>query len=127
MSAAPKVPIQSVEWHPDIPSPNVCRARVAKLTPRQLEVLQLRARGWPISAIARRLGIQQKTAFSHLDFAFETLGVRPLVPALAVLARAAEATETVLEVVPVVDLPAPAPAAEPQPGAMRVLQHRRSA
>ena len=45
------------------------------LSPRELEVLELVAKGMPNKQIARRLGISEKTVKGHLTRVFQVLGV----------------------------------------------------
>ena len=59
---------------------------VAGLTPREVEVLRLLARGLSTKQIAADLGISRKTASNHLEHVFTKLGVRNR--ALASLAAA---------------------------------------
>jgi DNA-binding CsgD family transcriptional regulator len=51
------------------------RGRLALLTPREREVLELVAEGLPNAEIARRLFISEKTAKVHVHHIFEKLGV----------------------------------------------------
>ncbi len=51
-------------------------ARLAGLTPRQIDVYRAAARGLPNKLIARQLGIAEATVKTHLTAVFATLGVR---------------------------------------------------
>jgi HD-GYP domain-containing protein (c-di-GMP phosphodiesterase class II) len=48
---------------------------VAGLTPREIEVLRLLARGSPTKQIAQELGISRKTAANHVEHIYTKLGV----------------------------------------------------
>ena len=50
-------------------------ARLAELTPRELDVLRLLARGLPNKLIARELGIAERTVKTHVSSIFAKLGV----------------------------------------------------
>lgn len=54
-----------------------------RLTPRQLEVLELRAQGCSVGEAAAALGLSENTAGKHCENAFRRLGVGTLVEALA--------------------------------------------
>ena len=67
--------------HPAV-APRVIREAVGPagsgreaLTPRELDVLRLLARGLPNKLIARDLGISEKTVKAHLTSAFQQIGV----------------------------------------------------
>ena len=47
----------------------------AGLTPREIEVLELAARGAPTKEVARRLGISAKTAGTHIERIYSKIGV----------------------------------------------------
>jgi DNA-binding NarL/FixJ family response regulator len=49
---------------------------LAKLTPRQMEVYSLAARGLPNKMIARSLSISDETVKAHLSAVYSTLGVK---------------------------------------------------
>lgn len=49
---------------------------LARLSPKQLEILQLVAQGFTSEAIADRLGISRRTVVHHLNEVYERLGVR---------------------------------------------------
>lgn len=66
MGAIPNVPVRDAPWHPDIPDAVECRERLARLTGRQREIVELLARGWTRQQIARRLGISARTVSGHL-------------------------------------------------------------
>lgn len=65
--------------------------RLARLTPRELEVLRLMARGLGNGEIARRLFISEKTVKVHVSHIFEKLRVGTRVQ--AVLAAASDGAE----------------------------------
>jgi DNA-binding NarL/FixJ family response regulator len=48
---------------------------MSTLTPRQMEVLRLAAKGWKNARIARALGIEERTVRSHLEQVFDELDV----------------------------------------------------
>jgi DNA-binding NarL/FixJ family response regulator len=48
---------------------------MSTLTPRQMEVLRLAAKGWKNARIARELGIEERTVRSHLEQVFDELDV----------------------------------------------------
>jgi len=52
------------------------KKKKARLTPRQLEVAQLLSNGLSNRAIAKRLGISQRTAEHHVDSVLSMLGLR---------------------------------------------------
>ncbi len=68
-------------------------ARIAALTPREREVLELLVTGWPTKAIAKELGASPRTIEVHRARVFEKLQARSL-PDLVrlVLATGAKAT-----------------------------------
>jgi DNA-binding NarL/FixJ family response regulator len=53
------------------------RSSLATLTPRELEVLSLLAEGLSNSAIAARLGVNDRTVESHTTQVFQKLGLEP--------------------------------------------------
>jgi DNA-binding NarL/FixJ family response regulator len=55
--------------------PNGLDARLAHLTPRQIEVYRAAVRGLPNKLIARELGIEASTVKSHLSAVYGALGV----------------------------------------------------
>jgi len=57
------------------------------LTPRELEVLRLRADGYGTREIARRLGISPDTARKHRDNAVRRMGTGSEVAAIVQLER----------------------------------------
>jgi DNA-binding response OmpR family regulator len=61
--------------------------RLSRLTPRELEVLDLLSSGRTQSEIAEELVISPKTVGSHLGHIFEKLGVRSRAQAVAVALR----------------------------------------
>jgi len=61
--------------------------RSIKLSPRQLEVLQLRADGYLNKQIAHHLGIQEDTVKEHISVALRKLNVRSSAQAVAMLIR----------------------------------------
>lgn len=63
------------------------RARIADLTPREIEVLQLLAKGLTTEEIAEQLGITRKTVHSHVAGSLTKLGVRSKLEAVMVALR----------------------------------------
>lgn len=84
----PKMPVRPASWHPDIPDAEECRERVARLTPRQREVLDLIAHGFTSQESARRMGVAMSTFHNTLGAAMDVLEVRPPRVAVALLTRA---------------------------------------
>ena len=58
-----------------------------KLSPRQLEVLQLRADGYLNKQIADHLGIQEDTVKEHISAALRKLNVKSSAQAVVMLIR----------------------------------------
>jgi DNA-binding NarL/FixJ family response regulator len=58
--------------------------RVGELSPRELDVLVLMARGMENKQVARALGISEATVKTHIKSIFERLGVRSRAEAVAV-------------------------------------------
>lgn len=58
---------------------------MAGLTPREREILRLRADGMPVKQAARVMGIALQTARNHIKSAYVKLGVNCLADALQVL------------------------------------------
>ena len=50
-------------------------SQIADLTPREIEILGLIARGNPTKVIARRAGIAPKTADNHIQSIYAKIGV----------------------------------------------------
>lgn len=63
------------------------RRREVKLTPRQQEVLEHLARGVPVKALAKRLGIREATARNHVRAVLAHLGVHSQLEAVALARR----------------------------------------
>jgi DNA-binding CsgD family transcriptional regulator len=59
----------------EIRAPKSATAGIAGLTPRELDVLKLVARGHSIKLVARELGIAPKTADSHIQHIYAKIGV----------------------------------------------------
>jgi DNA-binding NarL/FixJ family response regulator len=67
--------------------------RLARLTPREIEVLRLMSRGLANADIARRLFISEKTAKAHVSHIFEKLEVGTRVQAVIAAKGALAADE----------------------------------
>lgn len=59
----------------------------ARLTPRQQEVLEHLARGIPVKALAKRLGIREATARNHVRAVLGQLGAHSQLEAVAIARR----------------------------------------
>lgn len=101
MSAAPRTPVVPGQWHPALPDAEECRRRFDGLQPRQRQVIELHAMGWPTKEIARRLGIGAKTVYDYLNAAAEALEVRPPTPAVVALYWRAQQAELAVDTVAV--------------------------
>jgi DNA-binding NarL/FixJ family response regulator len=64
-------------------SPSLAPSLASKLTAREMEVLQLLARGLDQDDIAGRLFISRKTVATHIDHILQKLGVRTRAQAVA--------------------------------------------
>jgi DNA-binding NarL/FixJ family response regulator len=62
------------------------------LTPRELDVLRLVARGWRNTAIGRSLGVSDRTVGKHLERVYTKLGVTNRTAAVHRAAPALEAS-----------------------------------
>jgi len=73
-----------MEVPPPLPDPSAAAAesKTARLTPRQLEVLQALAEGGSVKEVARRLGIGIGTVKVHLSLAYSALGARNRIEAI---------------------------------------------
>jgi DNA-binding NarL/FixJ family response regulator len=67
--------------------------RLARLTPREIEVLRLMSKGLANADIARRLFISEKTAKAHVSHIFEKLEVGTRVQAVIAAKDALDADE----------------------------------
>ncbi len=63
-------------WPPSRPDRQATSSRALGITPRQIEVLQLVARGYSNRDIGQTLGITEATVKSHLTTLFQILNVR---------------------------------------------------
>lgn len=76
------------DYHPRIPDPAVCRARVAQLTPAEWENLELLAAGYTVKEAFRARHVAERTFRNQLNTAFQRLDVQRLAQAFAVIRRA---------------------------------------
>jgi DNA-binding NarL/FixJ family response regulator len=80
---SPSVTSRVIERMAGQPAPDAARdARVAELTPREAEVLELVARGLSNGEIGARLVIEESTVKTHLKRVLAKLGVRDRVQAV---------------------------------------------
>jgi DNA-binding NarL/FixJ family response regulator len=77
-----------------LPAPEDLRQRIARLTPREQDVLRLMVRGFDNREIAAELGIGYNTARSHSQAVIEKLGARSRLDAVARAHRAGTAEES---------------------------------
>ena len=78
-------PVRRAPW--DLPDPEDLPARIARLTPREREVLKLMVRGLNNREIAAELGIAYTTVRSHAQAVIEKLAARSRLQAIARVSR----------------------------------------
>ncbi len=69
-------------------NPKACKAAVARLAPRQREVLALLADGHPRKLIADKLEISENTVGSHCEAIYARLGVSSVAQAVVIATKA---------------------------------------
>lgn len=88
-TAGPRVRITRLEQVPPVPSPvprlREAKARVADLTPRQRELLEMLAAGTPVTAVAQQLGMSRSNVYAGLRRISRRLGLKGTNELLAVV------------------------------------------
>ena len=69
----------------DVPVPVRASGNLARLTPRQAQVIHLRAQGLHIKQVAKLLGISDQTVKNHVTDGYRALGVDDIVTAMSCL------------------------------------------
>ena len=69
-------------------SPKACKAAVARLAPRQREVLALLTAGQARKSIANTMGISENTVGNHCEMIYARLGVSSVAQAVVIGTKA---------------------------------------